>query len=165
MIVQIFLKKDDSLILIQMKPSIVSHLAETRETLFHDPVIYTYLLASSYIYVILNRIFYLLFINYTSLLVILTNIIRLHYAGFYNTSKALIPLELVGAGLKITIRMVTNTVLKAMLVAQRKIMFLLSRIQILLVILPIKNLVKKQFFLFKEKQLLIKVRKKNQSHH
>ena len=111
------------------------------------------LLASFYIFVILDRILCLLFISYASLLVVLIKFIELHYAGFYNISKVPLLLESVGADLIwFSMRIITNTVSKVMLVAQRKMTFLPSRIQIMLAIPPIENPIEEQSFLFKEEQ-------------
>lgn len=94
--------------------------------------------------------------------IIFIKFIGLHYTRFYNISNIPLLLEFTGADLIwFLIRIISNTISKAMLVAKKKMTFLLSRIWIMLTIPLIKILVKKQFFLFKDKQFHSRLKNKN----
>lgn len=75
------------------------YLVEIKGVLFYNIIIY---IQSSYIYIIFDGIFYLLFISYASLLVVFIKFIKLNYVRFYNTLKTLSSLEFIEASFKIT---------------------------------------------------------------
>ena len=109
------------------------------------------LLASSYIFVILDWILYSLFINYASLLDIFIKFIRLYYARFYNILKAIWLFGFAEADLILFIKKITTNTLYKTILVQKRIKFLFFQIQIILAILPIENLINKKCFLFKKK--------------
>lgn len=87
-----------------------------------------YTLKISCIFVFLDLMLGLLLISYASLLDAPITFIGLHYAGFYNISKAALLLGFFGPDQTRFLKNPTNTVSKVMLVAQRKFKFLPFRI-------------------------------------